>query len=139
MAAKFPNIGSKSTVAFTTTGFTTYTAGLLGVELSGMTRAAIDTAVMSTAGQRPFIPGDTFDGGSIVLTCAFNADTDPEALLTAAVESVTINLANDAGTKAKWVFNGFAIEVGVSVPHEEMMVTTVTLKNASAFAHTASA
>ena len=137
MAAAFPNIGSKSTVAFTTQALTDYCAGLLGIELSGLTRASIDIGNMATAGARPFISGATFDPGQVVLTCHFDPDTDPEDLLEAAIESITINISNDSGTKAKWVFSGFVTDVGVSIPWEEVMTTDVTVKIGNGFAHTA--
>jgi hypothetical protein len=116
------DIGTGSTVTFGTSGFT---ADILGVNLSGVTREAINTSHMGTTSDHTFMPVDLVDNGTLELEIAWLATLTPPIITNAAAETVTVAFAGSATT---WSFSAFQTDLGVTVPLEDKMTATMTFK-----------
>lgn len=116
------DIGTGSTVTFGTSGFT---ADILSVNLSGITREAINTSHMGTTSDHTFMPVDLVDNGTLELEIAWLATLTPPIITNAAAETVTVAFAGSATT---WSFSAFQTELGVVVPLEDKMTATCTFK-----------
>ena len=116
------DIGTGSTVTFGTSGFT---ADILGVNLSGVTREAINTSHMGTTSDHTFMPVDLVDNGTLELEIAWLATLTPPIITNAAAETVTVAFAGSATT---WSFSAFQTDLGITVPLEDKMTATMTFK-----------
>ena len=116
------DIGTGSTVVFGTSGFT---ADILGVNFSGVTREAINTSHMGTTSDHTFMPVDLVDNGTLELEIAWLATLTPPIITNAAAETVTVAFAGSATT---WSFSAFQTDLGVTVPLEDKMTATMTFK-----------
>ena len=118
------DVGYGSTIAFSGHPF----AEILSIEWSGISREAIETSHMGTTGTttnaKTFIAHDLYDGGDITVEC--NLDDAAIAWLpTAAAATTTLTFA---GSDSTWAASCFATNVDVSVPLDDKMTITVTLK-----------
>jgi hypothetical protein len=116
------DIGTGSTVTFGTSGFS---ADILGVNLSGVTREAINTSHMGTTSDHTFMPVDLVDNGTLELEIAWLATLTPPIITNAAAETVTVAFAGSATT---WSFSAFQTDLGITVPLEDKMTATMTFK-----------
>lgn len=116
------DIGTGSTVTFGTSGFT---ADILSVNISGITREAIQTSHMGTTLDHTFMMADLVDNGTLELECAWVAGMIPPILTNAAMETVTVSFAGSAST---WSFSCGNTDLGIVVPLEDKMTATLTFK-----------
>ena len=132
MAGATVDVGTGTTITFGTSGFT---ANLMSVRWSGISRAAIDTSHMGTTaaganqfGSRTFIPGDLVDPGELALEVQFNPQTNPP--IGAAAETITVTFPLVAGdaTPASWACSGFVTAFEITDPLDDKMMATMTVK-----------
>ena len=116
------DIGTGSTVTFGTSSFT---ADILGINLSGITREAINTSHMGTTSDHTFMPTDLVDNGTLELEIAWLATLTPPIITNGAAETVTVAFAGSATT---WSFSAFQTELSMAVPLEDKMTATCTFK-----------
>lgn len=116
------DIGTGSTITFGTSSFT---ADVLSIGLSGITREAINTSHMATTADHTFMPTDLVDNGEISLEIAFVAGLTPPIITNGAAETVTIAFAGSATT---WSMSAFQTSFDITAPLEDKMIATMTLK-----------
>lgn len=119
------DVGTGTTIAFGTSGFT---AEILSLNGNDITREDIDVTHMGSTGYREFMPSDLVDGGSIELELGFDPDSQPP--ITSAAETVTITFPLPAGgtTPATFVFTGYINAWSWTAPIDETMTATATVK-----------
>lgn len=137
------DVGTGTTIVFGTSGFS---AEIVGVQLGGVSREAIDTSHMGTTptpagkmGSRTFMPGDLSDGGELQLEVHHDPDLVPP--IGGAVETVTVTFPLPAGqaTPASYAFSGFVTGYSAAVPLEDKMTGTLSVKVSGPITPTASA
>jgi hypothetical protein len=117
------NIGTGTTIAFDSTLF----AEVLDVSPPNLSRNSVETSHMSTDTNHTFMPTDLIDNGEVTLEIAFNPKYDFKASFFAKkVKSCVITFA-DSGDGI-WTFSAFATGYEPSVPLEDRMTATITLK-----------
>jgi hypothetical protein len=130
------DIGTGSTLTFSG-----ITVNLSRINPTGLSREAIDTSHLGTSGARSYLPGDTYDPGSI--SCDFHVDADTastsfdlNAALTAAAGTFTVQMPTNTvatATGVKWTGNGFLTDVEWDLPFEELASGSFTLKATGAW------
>ena len=120
MAATFPNTGTGTTIAFSSGFF----AQIRDIRHSGVSRPSIKTSHMGTTTNDTFIPGDLTDNGTYDIDMSFNPAVAPPD--TAVTSSCVITFPGTAVNVA--TFDAFVIGVSQSIPFEDLMTATVTLK-----------
>jgi|TARA_Y100000310_G_scaffold51927_1_gene47795 hypothetical protein len=124
MALTATDTGYGTTIAYTGHPF----AEILSLEWSGISREAIETSHMGTTGSttnaKTYIAADLYDAGEITVECNLD-DVAIAWLPTAAAATTTINFAAQSST---WAATCFATNVDVSVPLDDRMTISVTLK-----------
>ena len=124
MAATFPNTGTGTTIAFASSFF----AQILAIRHTGVSRPSIKTSHMGTTTIDTFIAGDLTDNGSYDIDISFDAATAPPT--TAAASSCVITFP---GTSLNvWTFSAFVTGMSETIPLEDLMTATVTIKVAGA-------
>lgn len=118
MAVGDADLGTGASLAMSTT----FTAELTSIALENMTRVAVDKSHLGTSGAKSFLFGDQFDPGQLSL--AFHHKTTERPPIDADAGAVTVTYP-DAST---WASTGGFIEAGHSVPMEEIMSGTGTVK-----------
>jgi len=116
------DIGTGSTVVFGTSGFT---ADIIGVNLSGITRETVNTSHMGTTTAHTFMLTDLVDNGTMELEIAWVAGLVPPILTNAAMETVTVSFAGSASSLS---FLCGQTDLGIVVPLEDKMTATCTFK-----------
>jgi hypothetical protein len=125
------DVGTGTTITFSSSFF----AEVLDISGPGFSREAIDTTHMGTTVAKTYIPGDLYDGGELTVEMAFVPSTDMTTPITGTTETVTITFANSqASTLA---FSAFMVGFEPSIPLEERMTASATLKVTGAVTHTA--
>jgi hypothetical protein len=126
------DVGYGTTVVFGTSAFS---AELLSVDWGGISREAIDVTHMGSGapgagvfGNMEFIPNDISDPGELTMEIHFNPDTLPP--IDAVAETVTVTFPLFAGdtTPADWEGSGFVTSYEPTVPHDDKMTATMTVK-----------
>ena len=105
--------------------------GILSINIGGMSRPFVDTTVMSTGSERVGIAGDLIDPGELVIEVLMDAEigtgsTQPEFLGTA-TGAVIVKMPGTSGQDtitAAGVMTGLSM----SIPLEDRMVATMTIK-----------
>lgn len=135
MPASTVSHGTGTVVTF---GTTTYAGKLLSVEWSGISRPSLAVTNMSTAvavpannfGDALFVPGLYVDPGELGLEFQFDPDQEFPNLhtITAGTVRVTFPLIG-SGTAAYFqAAAGFWTGVEISIPMEEIMTVSITVK-----------
>lgn len=131
MAGGAVDIGTGATIAFATGFF----AQITDINWSGISRPAIDTSHMGISasgagkfGEKTFMPGDLVDPGELTVEMHFNPITDPP--IGDATETMTLTFPTFSGdsTGTTYACDGFFTDWEFSVPLEDKMVATATLK-----------
>lgn len=112
--AGIPNDGSGATLTLGTSTWET-TALIISITPDAVTRAALETSVLSTTTARTFIPEDLLDNGTFeveVLFHDFIVITTSTALIASAAETITITypLVATQSTAALITGSGFCLE-----------------------------
>ena len=126
-----PDLGTASTITFAVAGG--FSANLLSVSWSGITRPAIKTSHMLTTTADTFIVGDLYDPGEIQASFQFDGLSTTRPPIDGAVGLITIDVAG-AGVNNKWTAQGFITDTGWDAPLEDLMVVNVTIKCTGAIA-----
>lgn len=116
------DIGTGTTVTFGTSGFT---ADILNVDWSGISRESIQTSHMGTTSDHTFMPVDLVDNGTIVMEIAFVATLSPPIITNGPTETVTVAFA---GSGTTWAASAFQTEFQIGAPLEDKMTGTLTMK-----------
>ncbi len=128
MASPAVNTGTGATLSYSS-----YFVQITNIDVSGITRPAIDTTHMTstagngttTIGGRTFIPGDLADPGTVEVEFHLNPDTTPPIMGAAATITLGIPGSN---TPATWACSGFMTDFSFGVPLEDKMVCNATVK-----------
>lgn len=126
------DIGTGTTISFGTSGFA---AQILDVTPPNLAREPIDTSHMGTppagagqVGSRTFMPGDLVDPGELSFDIHFNPDTVPPISDVAETVTITFPLPVGMATPATWAGQGFLTGYEPSVPLEDKMTGSITVK-----------
>jgi len=118
----------------------TWETGLFGnildFDWSGISRAAIDSTHMGSGDVKTFLPGGTYDPGTLNATVQFNTSTTTDAgaltidaLMTNVAQSCTVDFQTAA-------YNGsaFITDMGIASGDEDIITQSITLKFSGAIA-----
>lgn len=111
-------LGHGTTLTFDTGFFST----IVGIQWTGIERASVDATNFSTSGGKVFEPGDTLDGGELVVDIQHVTTEVPP--LSGAAENVTITWP-DAETH---IFSGFMTGYEITAADEEVVRATARIK-----------
>lgn len=117
MAAGDTDIGTQSTL-----NFSGFTAELVSVSWSGISRVAIDSSHMGTTGGKTFIFGDQYDPGEITAEVHFKTNEAPP--ITGAAATLTLTFPDSETWAASAGLTGFEL----NDPMEDLMSATATFK-----------
>lgn len=117
--------GTGATIVFGTSAFTAEIMSMSGNDIS---RADIDDTHLTTTGYRTYIPSDLLEGGTVEFEFAFDPDSQPP--IDGAAETITITFPIPAGDSsgATLAFTGYINNWSWSVPLEEKMTGSATIK-----------
>lgn len=122
------DVGTGTTISFPTSGFT---ASITSVSLADISRKEVDVTHMGSS-TAEFIPADLVNWGSVEMEILFDPDSIPP--IDAAAETVTITFPipalHSAGATA--VGSAFLTKASGTIPLEDAMKMTCTLKWAGA-------
>ena len=118
------DIGTGTTVTFGTSSFS---ADILDVNWSGITRETINTSHMGTTDDHTFAAVDLVDNGEISMEIAFVGNLSPPIISNGAAETVTIDWAG-ASTGYTWAASAINTGFEIGAPLEDKMTGTLTLK-----------
>lgn len=125
-------VGTGTTLTLATS---TWTVEIQDINFSGWSREFIDTSHMGTTTARTFSPHDLYDGGEVTIDYHFNPDTATNLPpIGAAAETFTIGSISNTNDDIS--FSGFVTNNDISIPFEDKMTGTVTIKVTGAITHT---
>jgi len=126
------DVGTGVTITFGTSAFS---ASITNVSLADIERASIDVTHMAST-TKEYMPGDLVDWGSIEIEILFDPDTWPP--IDQAAETITVTFPTPSGhsSGATAVGSGFLTKVTGTIPLENAMKMTCTLKWAGSVAFT---
>lgn len=101
-----------------------------GISLGGVTRDVVDASHLLTSGGKEFIGSENYDPGELTLEIHHDPSLNPVNLLTnvGTAQVVNIIFANGGTTTAGWSAYGFASAFEASVPKDDMMTGSLTIK-----------
>ncbi len=114
-------LGTGTTVVFGTSAFS---ANLLSLTGPNEERVSVDATHMASTTME-FIPGELVDGGDADLELEFDGAFAPP--ISGATETITIDYGGE-GTGKKYTFSAFITAVSPTIPLEDRMTATVSLK-----------
>ena len=119
------DLGTGASIVFATSG---WTGEIASIEGPNETRESIDTTHLGTTVARTFIPADLIDGGEVSLTAWYDPDEPPP--IKGATETITITFPVPSGLSAGATaqFSGFLTAVSRTIPLEEKMESSITIK-----------
>lgn len=106
-----------------------FLAEILSVNVSGLSRAAIDTThATSPSGWMTFLASDLKDPGELSIEIAHDASEVPP--INSAAETVTLTHPIEAGgnTAGTWAASGFMTSYEPTIPIDDRMTANVTIK-----------
>ena len=100
------------------------------VSLGGVSRDVVDASHLLTSGGKEFIASEYYDPGELSLEIHHDPSLNPVNLLTnvGTAQVCTINFANGGTSTTQWSAFGFASSFEASVPKDDMMTGTLTVK-----------
>lgn len=132
MAGAPKNLGTGTTITFGTSGFT---AELLAISWSGLTRDTVDVSHMSTSApgagkmaNRPFLAGKLVDPGEISGSFHFDADKIPPIDGVEELITITFPLIVGDTTPSKWACQGSLTAYDPDIPLDDKMTAAFTIK-----------
>lgn len=121
--------GNTSTIAFgTTSGFTPDVTIIGGLEQS---REALEDTLLSTTGEKTYIPDDLIEPGQLTCTYYYNQSETAFAPIGAAAETITITfpLKSGEGTAATLAGTGFLVNhKSADLQNGELMMGEFTVQ-----------
>ena len=148
MAGTTIDIGTGSTIVFADS---LYTANLLSVDWSGISRETVDanhmgvvtTNTTPTFGSAEFLPVDIADGGELAVEVQFDPAQAPPMIPAVVGDSelitLTFPLVSGDSTPADYAFQGFCKNMDITAPLEEVMTATLTIRVTGGVTKTAAA
>ena len=131
------DIGTGATITF---GTSSNTFDLTSIEISDVSREAIDTTNLGTTTARTFIPTDLYDPGSIDIEFDYDDDnvSSNAPQFSAAAETITITwpIVGTVAAGGKFAASGFMTNFGVSTPLEDKITGSGTFKMSGAITFT---
>lgn len=130
------DVGTGASISFGTSGFSAYITEISG---PGLTRDPVETTHLGTTGGKTFRPGDLYDGGEVTLSVMHDPSITPPMTSNQQAETITITCPIPSGltTGATWVFSGFMTNYNPTLPLEDKMTASVTIKVTGSLAITA--
>lgn len=127
------DLATGTTIAFATSSFT---AEILDISISGISRNSHDMGHHGTTGGRPFKPDKTYDPGEITIEILYDPDDQPP--ITGSPEQVTITTPVPSGSSngATHVVSAFVTNFDIGLPFEDRMIGSITLKASGSYAFT---
>lgn len=119
MPSPLVDIATGITISFPDSSFT---AEILDVGMSGLSRGSVDVTHQGTTQARRFTPTDLYDAGEATFGFHFNPDTSPP--IDQAPEVVTLTFPSGA----HWDFTAFFTDYSGDFPLEDKMAGEATLK-----------
>lgn len=123
------DIGTGATLTF---GTSSVTLEILSIEISDISREAIDTTHLETANARTFMPTDLYDPGTMEIEVLYDDDnvSSNQIPFSAAAETLTIEwpAVAPATTGGQFVTTGFITNVSISTPLEDRITATISFK-----------
>lgn len=117
--------GFGASISFATGFF----AQITGVDWSGITRAALNTTHMGTTnGRMTYLASDLIDSGQLEVTIWFNPSTTPPYASAAETCTLTMPIPTGQTVAATWACSAFMTDYKFSMPHDNLMSATATLK-----------
>jgi hypothetical protein len=126
-------LGFGSSITFSS-GFC---AAITDVKIGGLSREAVDvTSFASAGGYKEFIPSSLIDAGS--LDVELNYDNDVAPPIAGAVETITVTFPLKTGesTAANISCSGFMTDSEESVPMDDKLSQSITIKFTGARTYT---
>lgn len=120
-----PDVGTATTITFGTSSFTAQVMSLNG---SDITREDIDVTHMGSTNYMEFQPGNLADGGTIEMEIHFDPDSQPPILGAAETITITFPLPSGGIGAATLVFTGYVNSWSWEAPLEEVMTAEITIK-----------
>lgn len=125
------DIGTGAVITFSSSFF----AQITNISWSGISRPSIDSSHMGIAaagaakfGNRLYIPGDLIDPGELSVDMHFNPITDPPIAGSAETVTVTFGKFGSDSTGTSYAGSGFLTDWEFTVPIEELMTASATIK-----------
>lgn len=121
------DVGTGTSVVFATSGFNAYITGVSG---PGSSRESIETTHLGTTGGKTFIPGDLYDGGEVSLDVMFDPSLTIPMFAGQQPETITITfpVPSTLSAGATWSFAGFITDHSPTIPLEDKMTASITIK-----------
>lgn len=100
------------------------------ISLSGLSRDVIDASHMLTSGGKEFVASETYDPGELSVEIHFDPTIRPWTAITNAStnQAVSMYFANGGSSTLMWSAFGYMSGFEASVPKDDMMTGTVTIK-----------
>lgn len=100
------------------------------IALGGVSRDVVDASHLLTTGGKQFIASEFYDPGELSLEIHHDPSLNPLSLLTnvATNQQCVITFANGGSSTTVWSAFGFASSFEASVPKDDMMTGTLTIK-----------
>lgn len=100
------------------------------ISLSGLSREVVDASHLLTTGGKQFLGSEYYDPGELSLEIHHDPSLNPVNLLTNVDTAQVVNIyfANGGTSTYKWSAYGFATQFEASVPKDDMMTGTLTIK-----------
>lgn len=125
--------GTGAALVFTTSS---WTAEIMSIEHSGVSREAIDVTHLGSTSARAFIPGDLYDPGELDVEYHHNPDNPPPFTATAEIVQIKFPLSGTITTASQDKISMFIVDLGKTIPLEDKMVGTIKLKCTGPISHT---
>ena len=130
------DVGTGSRIKFGTSAFV---GNLMNIAHSGISRPDIKTSHLQTTGGDTFIPGDLYNPGEVKVEWEVSATTVTLGAqfpnYAAVAETFTIYLTATTAGKPTVAGSGFVKDLEYSLPHEEMMTGSCTIKLSGNLTH----
>ena len=140
MAGVAVDIGFGTSVVFGTSGFS---ANLLSLDIGGIAVETPESSHMGlsspsagTYGNREFLSGGLIDGGEVTMEFHFNPNDAVPVVGTSETVAISFPLASGDTTRANWAFTGIVSGFNPSVPMDDVMTASLTVKVTGAVTQT---
>jgi len=118
--------GTGATITF---GTSSWSANILSIDWSGLSRDSIETTHLGTTAAKTFIPEDLYDSGEVSLDFQFDVDDFPPIDQAAETITITAPLSSSGSTAGKWAATGFMTDFSFNVTTgAELMSGSATVK-----------
>lgn len=132
MPAPLVDTGTGAALVFTTSS---WTAEILSIARSGVSRPAIKVSHLGSSTYDAFIPGDLTDPGTFEVKFHFNPDSPPPFTAVKEIVQIKYPLNGTITTASNDKIDMFVMDFGNTIPLEEVMEGTIKLKCTGTVTH----